>query len=484
MPAIPSGRPVSGPRPVPLLGWRGNMVLFLRDPVAYMTRLYREHGGVAAFVDGGNDNLIFSRRDVPRSPRTYFCFSPEANYDLLTKTDVFYGSGFEGPDTPAFQNLAYNHIFAMGGDKHRQQRRLIMPAFHKKRVESYRDEMVAYTERMLEGWPPGATRDLRQEMTRLTLYIANRTLFGSDVKDVTDSIGSMIGAYLDLSISPLTRIRVNRPFTPYGKLARLAGRLDADIRSLIAARRAEGGERPDMLSMMIAATDEEGNRLDEAELVGHTTTLFIAGHETSANGLAWTLFLLSQHPRVLDDLEAELTGELRGAAPTLDQLGRLPLLDRVIKESLRLFPPASMLGRVARAPATVASLEVPAGTEIFYSPYVTHRIPELYRDPGRFDPGRWEALDPSPYEYLPFSAGPRMCIGTAFATMEMKIILSIVLQRVRPELHPGASVNRNLVVTLNPKPGLPMILHRPRDGARRRPAPVRGDVREMVDLPS
>src|SRR5262249_21002972 len=164
----------SGPPAVPVLGWRGNMISFLRDPVAYMMRLYRDHGGLAGFTEGGNGNLIFKRPDVRRSERTYFCFSPEANYDLLTKTDVFYGAAFEGPDTPAFQNIGSNNIFASGGDKHRQARRLIMPAFHKKRVESYRDEMVAYTERMLDGFALGEARDLWRDMTRLTLYIANK----------------------------------------------------------------------------------------------------------------------------------------------------------------------------------------------------------------------------------------------------------------------------------------------------------------------
>jgi cytochrome P450 len=476
---------VTGPRAVPVVGWRGNMVLFLRDPVAYMMRLYREHGPVAALCDRGNDNLIFSRRDTPRSPRTLFSFGPQGNSDLLTKTDVFYGSGFEGPDTPAFQNLAYNHIFAMGGDKHRQQRRLIMPAFHKKRVESYRDDMVRLTEKMLESWTPGSTRDVRKEMTRLTLHIANKTLFGAqgaaESSEATNSIGGMIGGYLDLAISPLSRVRYDHPATPYGKLARLAERLDAEIRALIAARR--GDDRGDMLSMMIAATDEEGGKLDEDELVAHTTTLFIAGHETSANGLSWTLFLLSQHPSVLHEVAEELDGALRGAPPTVDDLAKLPLLDRVIKESLRLFPPASMLGRVAREATTVDGREVPAGSEVFYSPYVTHRIPELYREPNRFEPQRWETLKRTIYEYLPFSAGPRMCIGTAFASMEMRLILALILQRVRPRLVDGATVKRNLVITLNPKPSLPMIM-RSRGAPRRAPPRVAGNVHEMVDLPT
>jgi cytochrome P450 len=469
-----------GPKATAVFGWRGNMVRFLVDPIAYMMRLYREFGGVAALSAGDNANLIFRRPELAASKRSYFAFSPEANHDLLTDTYIFAGGAFTGPDTPAFRNLSSNHIFAAFGDRHKKQRRLIMPAFHKKRVEDYRDDMVRFTEAMLAEWKAGEVRDVWRDMTRLTLQIANKTLFGLEPKDNARSIGEMITQYLNLSISPLTRIAVNAPFMPYGKLARLADRLDAAIRGVIADRRAAGSESADMLAMMLYAVDEEGAHLEEDELIAHTTTLFIAGHETSSNGLSWTLFLLAQHPEILAPLVDELQGVLRGAAPSLEQLGQLPLLDAVIKESLRMFPPASMLGRVALSDTTLAGHPVPAGSEIFYSPYVTHRIPELYQDADRFMPRRWETLTRTPYEYLPFSAGPRMCIGATFATLEMKIVLAMLLQRHGLESVAGSEINRNLVVTMSPKPGLPMRVRA--SGLEVKRQPVRGNVRDMVNL--
>jgi cytochrome P450 len=473
----------TGPPALPILGWRGSLLRFFADPIAYMSWLYAEHGVVAAFTATGNGNLIFVKPGLPRSPVTLFAFSPEANYRLLTEVDTFQSSALNGPDTPAFR-IQSSNIFGMSGERHRQQRRLLLPAFHKQRVEAYHYQMVHFTEQMLAAWRPGEVRDVARDMQQLTLNIVTTALFGLDVSTRTTDLGRMLQRWLTLIVSPAGLLRWDAPFMPYGQLIRLTDAIVAAIQELIAEKRTAGATGDDMLSMLIQTADEDGARLADEELIGHSSGLFIAGHETSANALSWTLLLLAQHPAILADLVDELTGLLGGAAPSIEQLGRLPLLDAVLKESLRLFPPASMLGRVAVAATELDGHAVPAGSEVIYSPYITHRIPELFDRPQLFRPERWATLKPSPYAYLPFSAGPRMCLGTAFASMELKVILALLLQRYRLELPAGLRVDRQLVITLAPAPGLPMHIY-PQD--RRFPAnpsAITGKIHTMVVMPN
>lgn len=332
--------------------------------------------------------------------------------------DTFQSSALNGPDTPAFRVQSSN-IFGTSGERHRQQRRLLLPAFHKQRVEAYHRQMVHFTEQLLTAWRPGEVRDIAADMQRLTLDIVTTALFDRDVSERTAELGRQLPRWLTLIVSPAGRLRWDAPFTPYGQLIRLTDSIVATIRTLIAEKRAARALGDDMLSMLIQTADEDGTRLTDDALIGHSSGLFIAGHETSANALSWTLLLLAQHPAILADLVAELTGALGGAAPAIEQLGQLPLLAAVIKESLRLFPPASLLGRIAVAATELDGHAVPEGAEVIYSSYITQRIPELFERPLEFRPERWATLKPSPYAYLPFSAGPRMCLGTAFASLEL-----------------------------------------------------------------
>jgi cytochrome P450 len=251
---------------------------------------------------------------------------------------------------------------------------------------------------------------------------------------------------------------------------------------LISERRQSGALGNDMLSSLMDASDEAGGKLSADELIGHAGVIFAAGHETSSNALCWTLFLLSQHPKVAADLADELAGELRGDAPTVEQLARLPLLDHVVKESLRVFPPVPFNHRLAAGDTELGGYTLRSGTEIISSIYHTHRIEEIYPDAQRFKPERWEQLDPGPYAYSPFSAGPRMCIGAAFAMMEIKVVLAVLLQRFRFEIVPGSRVDRFMSITMAPKHGLPMVVHRQDNRFERRAPEVRGNVREMVTL--
>jgi cytochrome P450 len=460
----------TAPGPPAPFGWRGQSIAFLRDSIGFMARLYQRYGLVASWMAG--------------NPWWLFAFGPEHNHQVLSDPARFNSAPIAPPGAPpdsALARLTYN-LLSMNGAVHRQQRRLVLPAFHRKRVETYRDQMVALTARHLDAWRPGARLDLAAEMRRLTLCIASRTLFGLDAERDAHSVGAEIQDWMArLESSGVYLLPPGLPGGPFRRLLRRSDHLEERVRAMIDARRA-CPDGDDVLAMLLQARDEDGARLSESELIGQTSLVFVAGHETSSNALTWTLFLLAQHPQVAADLCDELAGELRGAPPTVEQLGRLPLLERVVKESLRLLPPAPFLVRVATAPFSLGAYHGPQGGTVTISPYLTHRLPELYDEPARFQPARWERLDAGTYGYLPFGAGPHMCLGATFALMEVRIVLAMILQRYRLAVVPGARIDRRVKITLSPRHGMPVVVH-PADGrfAASR-APVRGNIHEMVDL--
>jgi cytochrome P450 len=232
--------------------------------------------------------------------------------------------------------------------------------------------------------------------------------------------------------------------------------------------------------MLLRAHDEDGTRLTDDELVGQTNFLFMAGHATTTSALTWTLFLISQHPHVAAALEDELAGTLRGRPPTVEDLQTLPLLEATIKESLRLLPPVLWWSRISTAPCTLGPYPLPPGARVVYSAYITHRIASLYPRPERFLPERWLEDDAGPFDYIPFSAGPRMCLGASFSMIEMKLILATLLPRFRLAPLPGSRVDHGGLMLSIPKPGLPMLLHR--QDRRFTKTPVRGSIHTVVDL--
>lgn len=466
-----------GPEPLPVLGWRGNLVRFFRDPIGYMAPL-PAYGPVVPFARGGT-GAVLTREATEGS---VFGFGPAALQAVWSQMGTFHSTRVPGPkESQAFHRLTAG-LFSMNEERHRQQRRLLQPAFHKARVDSYLATMVDVTERTIAPWREGETRDLLREMRPLTLGIADKTLFGHDTTPGEVSLGERIQEVVDLSMSLAAMVPLNLPFTPRRRLVDQAARVDADLRAVIERKRGEGESAGDVLATLLATRDEDGAALTEEELIGQLFVLFFAGHDTTRSALTWTLFLLSAHPEILGSVREELGAVLRGAAPTIEQIPRLVVLDRVVKESLRLFPPAPFTVRVTARPGEMAGVFLPAKTEVIVSPYCLHRDPDFYPRPQRFAPERWEKLAPSPFEYAPFGAGPRMCIGAGFATLELRVVLAILLQRFDFALAEGARVDRRTTVVLSPRHGMPMVLGAP--GRRAKAAQVRGDVREMVDLAS
>ncbi|HEU5099971.1 MAG TPA: cytochrome P450 [Roseiflexaceae bacterium] len=370
------------------------------------------------------------------------------------------------------------------GEEHRVQRKLVLPAFHRLRIAAYRDDMVAITQSVLNCWRVGEQVDVAEQLRHLTARVATKTLFGEDIAQDSHGAGRTVQAALATLSQPLTTLLpYDLPGLPYHRFLDLITRFDTQMRAIIQRKRAAGRDDGDVLSTLIQAHDEaSGATLDEDELLAWVGSLFGASHETSSLALTWTLLLLSQHPQVAADLWDELTGVLGGAPPTVEQLTQLPLLERVIKESMRLIPPAPFTWRYAAHPTQIGGYPIPQGTEVYTSIYQTHHMPELYAE--RFNPRRWETIEPGPWEYLPFSAGPRMCIGAGFAMMEIKIVLALLLQRYRMQFVPKLPVDRYGIITIGPKHGLPMIVHRQDRNFAAGVGGVRGNVREMVELPN
>ncbi|MEL7495611.1 MAG: cytochrome P450, partial [Cyanobacteria bacterium J06554_11] len=297
--------------------------------------------------------------------------------------------------------------------------------------------------------------------------------------------GGIIHEALRLQLNVLMKLlRWDVPGLPWHRYLNLAAQYEQGMRSLIEAKRKRGSDDPDVLSMLMQVQDEETQTgLSEEELLGHVGVLFVAGHETSANALTWTLLLLSQHPKIMADVLDELESVLQGGAPSIEQLQALPLLDRVIKESMRVLSPVPWNGRVTARETVLGGYTLPADTEVLVSISQTHHMGDLYPDPERFSPGRWETIEPNSYEYNPFSAGPRLCIGAGFAMMEMKIILATLLQRYRLEFVTQPPVDRTGVIVMSPKRGLQLRIAEQDRQFQKGVGRVRGNVREMVELP-
>jgi len=437
LPPGPSGHPILG-----------NLREFAGDALGFATRLAREYGDVARF------------RVVNRS--AYLLSAPEAVEHVLVanhrnfvkhtyfwrKVEAIFGKG----------------LLTNEGDDWLRQRRLVQPAFHHDRIAEYARIMVDYTLDRMEGWKDGEERNVRSEMTSITFRVVAKTLFDAEVAgDIAE-----LGRAFDTGIEEIAR-RIRRPvllpdWVPTRGNLRYrsaVGHMNRLVYRIIEEHR-DGRDRGDLLSALMQIEDEEGCLMSEKQLRDETITLLLAGHETTALALTWTWFLLSRHPEVAARLESEVDG-LSGP-PDVADLPRLPYTERVVRESMRIFPPAYSFGREALEDDEILGWAVPAGTTLFVFPWVIHRDARLYPDPLRFDPDRWiesfERRLPR-HAYLPFGSGPRMCIGREFARMELALIVAAIAQRYRLEwgIQPPVPMAS---ITLRPTGGLRAFVRRRR----------------------
>ncbi len=328
--------------------------------------------------------------------------------------------------------------------------------------------MVSYTERMLETWTDGQKVDIHEAMMRLTLGIVAKTLFDADVsreaEDVDAALTVLMGKFLrQAGMALLLPAWVPLPTSRI--LQRAVGRLDKVIYGIIEQRRASGQMSGDLLSVFLQARDDQGVGMTDRQLHDEIMTLFLAGHETTANVLSWTWYLLGQNPQTEEKLLDELGRVLGGRTPTPADLPRLVYTDTVLRESMRLYPPVWVIGRRALAPFRLGGYDIPADTNMLISQLIMHRDPRYFPEPERFDPERWNASDPRGaslprFAYLPFGGGPRVCIGAGFAMMEAVLLLATIAQRFQIQVASDLKVKTQLSVTLRPRSGIPATLKR------------------------
>ncbi len=455
-----------GPAGLPLLG---SVFPWLRDQPRFLLETYRRYGDVVRFEFLGFHGAILHGAEANR-------------YILIDAVDNF----LVGPviDRARARWIVGQGILFIDEPEHRQQRRLILPSMHRKRIEVYQQVMREVTTQILDRWQPGVVIDIASEMDELALIIEGQTLFSIDFSEtehaLSDAVTVVTQTMNDAFRIAFAQFPFDIPGIGYGRSVRRAiARIKAILEEIITRHEREESEAYDIVSMLIAARDEEGNRLSTTQIMDHLLTLFVAGHETLANALTWACYLLAQHPHVTSKLLNEIETQLSGQLPMPVDLERLPYLEQVVKEVLRIYPPAASLSRIAREPFEWKGYTFHAGDIIMYSPYVSHHMPEQFAEsevfrPERFDPEHGEKHTPG--AYLPFGAGPRTCLGAPFAMMELKTVLAMLLQRYRLDLISDQRVEATVRTTLQPKYGLRMRPQLQDGHTERSPARVQGNV--------
>jgi cytochrome P450 len=434
-----------------LLG--GNFPAFRRDSLAYLQKAASEYGDIVYFRFGPQD--------------VFFLNHPDFIKDVLV---THHQSFMKGRALQRAKRLLGEGLLTSESDFHRRQRRLAQPAFHRGRISSYGVVMTDYADRTASGWRDGETLDISQEMMRLTLAIVGKTLFDTDVESEADEIGAALTSVMELFdflLMPFSELleKLPLPLPHVRRFRKAKERLDATIYRIIEARRRSNEDRGDLLSTLLAARDEEGDggQMSDVQVRDEVMTLFLAGHETTANLMTWTWYLLSQHGAVEVKLHEELDAALGGRQPTVEDVPRLHYTEMVVAESMRLYPPAWAIGRLALKDHEVGGYTIPAKSLVLLSPYVTQRDARYFPDPARFDPERWteEARESRPqFAYFPFGGGPRRCIGEGFAWMEGILLLASLARNWRMRLVPGHKVETLPVITLRPKHGMRMTVEK------------------------
>jgi cytochrome P450 len=430
-------------RKLPVLG---HALSYAADPAGFLERTARTRGSIAEIRVLGRDIWLLSHPD---------------HISRILREDAH---RFRKPygDFPVVKALVGNGLAASDGEFWLRQRRMAQPAFHKSRIAGYAATMHRLTVNAVAPWKYDQHLDMHASVSRMTLEIVAACLFGNvlvgneRVHGIVSEVMRLCNDQVNKALPMLERL----PTPANLAYARGLARLEGVLKGMIAAGRSHG-EDNSLLWMLIEARDDEDRGMTDAQLMDELKTLFLAGFDSSANAVTWALYLLSQHPDVAHELRLELDVVLNGAAVTLDALPRLPFLDAVIRESLRLYPPAWNVARIAREDVRFGDAVVRAGQVVFMSPYVIHRDPQWYAQPEVFRPRRWLdglARRLPEFAYLPFSGGIRKCIGDDFAKLEIAVILGALCQRFAFQLEPGFRLRVRAGMTLRPERGLRMIV--------------------------
>jgi len=424
-----------------------------RDPLGNMTAWAARYGDMVHLPLAAIDGYLLSHPDLVEEV-------------LVTKNRNFIKPGL----LRAAGEVLGNGLLTSEGEFWLRQRRLMQPAFHRDRIAAYGATMVGYTERMLHGWRDGMTLDIHAAMMHLTLGIVAKTLFGAEIADRAGDVEAALDVALQRFVDRMSLLRFldGLPLPRNRRFKRALGILDGIIYDVIERRRESGEDTGDLLSMLLDARDDDGARMTDIQLRDEVITLFLAGHETTAISLSWTFYLLAQYPEVERRLLEELRDVLGGAEPSVADMPRLRYTEMVMRESMRLYPPAWRVGREATVACEVGGYPIAPGSQLIMSQWVIHRDPRFFDDPLRFSPERWEGdlVKRLPrYAYFPFGGGARRCIGDTFAMMEGTLILAAVAQRYSLSLLPGPPVELWPSITLRPRHGIRMSVARRHRGA-------------------
>lgn len=455
----------AGPAEIPLIG---SILDLRRDPPGFFAGLAQKYGDVARFTVFGREALLFS--------------DPELIKEVLIGQPKNFR---KSRGLQLAKALLGDGLLTSEGDLHKRQRKLASPAFAKNRMGKYGDEMVRIAREHAAGYPSGQSLDTNQLMMRLTLAIVNKTLFDAEVTGDAPKVAAALEVILnnmDRLLNPFTEIMNLLPLPSTLRLREATETLNNIVYRIIADRRANPGDRGDLLSIFLTAHEvpepaatkdgvraagtaqgEEsgGTAMTDKQIRDECLTLFIAGHETTANALAWTLYLLAKNPEWVTKARAEIKAVTGGSPPTAAHFPEFKILYRVFAEALRLYPPAWTISREAAVDTQVGGYDIAAGTTVVMSQWVMHRHPKYWPDATAFDPDRFlpenETARPK-FAYFPFGGGPRQCIGDQFAWMEGVLILAVLLERFTPQLTtPGYEADIHPMITLRPRGGMPLV---------------------------
>jgi cytochrome P450 len=452
--AATTGR-IPGPEGYP---WIGAMPLLRKDPLRFLLDTVREYGDVVAL--GG-----------PTSQKYYFVNDPQ-DLERIYKTD--HRNYVRGANFQLLADFIGQGLFLAENDFWRRQRRLMQPAFHSHRLATMGAAIHRSTEDLVERWGAvarsGKALDIEPDISFLALEIAVKTLFGSEVREHAAVVRRAVGVILEHLYGRVWSLATLPSWVPTPANRRFLAAvhaIDRVVYEIIAARRKSGESGGDVMSMLLALRDEEtGEEMTDRQVRDEVVTLLVAGHETTAICIAWTLYLLSKYPQAERQVHEELEAALEGRAPEISDFAKLPYLGMVLKESLRLYPPFWMFTRSPLSDVELGGYRLRAGSILIASPYVTHRHTGYWDNPEAFEPERFlpeRSVGRPLFAYYPFSHGPRVCIGQRLAEVECTLVLARILQCFRLELMPGSRVEPNPTISLGPKGGVWMTLReRPR----------------------